>query len=283
MLEARAPEPGPAGAAGPPGPPGPEGPIGKDAPPLDIDAVVLDRLAYLEGIADLAIPGPPGPAGEAGPAGKDGAPGAAGPPGPPGPELDLDAVGRNVADRIDAPLKAYLDELVEQLPEPLDGRDGVGLAGAVIDREGKLLVTLSNGNVHEVGQVVGKDGAPGTAGKDGRDGFSLDDLNVEWIDERTMRLSLKAGDVVKTAEKTFPVVLDRGAFDSGVTYRSGDSVSYGGSIWIARKDEPAGAPREGADWRVAVRKGRDGKDGKDGKNGERGPQGEPGISHWQQP
>jgi hypothetical protein len=42
-----------------------------------------------------------------------------------------------------------------------DGKDGVGLAGALIDRDGSLVVTLTNGEVKSLGSVVGKDGADG--------------------------------------------------------------------------------------------------------------------------
>ncbi|SEM53810.1 integrin beta 3 [Sphingomonas gellani] len=63
-----------------------------------------------------------------------------------------------------------------------DGRDGVGMAGALIDRAGNLVLTLTDGTVRELGVVVGRDGvdgapgepgargAPGSAGSDGRDG-----------------------------------------------------------------------------------------------------------------
>lgn len=69
------------------------------------------------------------------------------------------------------------------------GISGVGVAGALIDREGNLVVTLSDGTSKALGGVVGRDGAKGadgangadgTNGKDGRDGNAgKDGINGE--------------------------------------------------------------------------------------------------------
>ena len=54
-------------------------------------------------------------------------------------------------------------------------------------------------------------------------------------------------------------------------YAKGDGVTFGGSLFIAQTDAPAGKPEETPDWRLAVKRGREGKpgpkgiDGKDGK------------------
>ena len=50
------------------------------------------------------------------------------------------------------------------------GDTGVGVAGAVIDREGNLVLTLSDGKAVNLGAVVGKDGEPGRDGVDGAPG-----------------------------------------------------------------------------------------------------------------
>jgi integrin beta 3 len=82
---------------------------------------------------------------------------------------------------------------------------------------------------------------------------------------------------------TFPVQIYRDYWKRGGEYRRGDSVSYGGSTWIARRDNPEGAPNElnPAEWHMIARRGRDGKDGKDGKHGQPGPEGKPGLHHFQ--
>jgi hypothetical protein len=57
----------------------------------------------------------------------------------------------------------------------------------------------------------------------------------------------------------------KGVFVEG-EFRQGDSVTFGGSLWVAQKDGPSGRPGEpdSDGWKLAVKKGRDGKDGRNG-------------------
>lgn len=55
---------------------------------------------------------------------------------------------------------------IDALPKAKDGENGAGIAAALIDREGNLILTLSNGETHNLGKVVGKD-AETPAEKDG--------------------------------------------------------------------------------------------------------------------
>lgn len=68
---------------------------------------------------------------------------------------------------------------VESMPTPKDGArgekgdigaDGRGIADAVIDNAGNLVLTFTDGATKSLGRVVGRDGAPGEKGADGRDG-----------------------------------------------------------------------------------------------------------------
>ncbi len=149
---------------------------------------------------------------------------------------------------------------VSAIPTPKDGapgKDGVGAAGAMIDRAGNLVMTFTDGTTRELGLVAGKDGAPG---KNGRDGFSLSDFDADLLpDGRTVLLSFEQGDTKHSIELGFPVVLDRGVFKDGQAYETGDGVTWGGSFWIAQEDTDA-KPDSGKGWRLAVKKGRDGKD-----------------------
>jgi len=138
-----------------------------------------------------------------------------------------------------------------------DGKDGIGLAGALIDRAGELVVTLTNGETRNLGPVVGKDGEPG---KPGLDGFGFDDLEATYDGEKTVTLKFTKGERVKEFAFTLPVVIDRGIYTEGKTYSAGDGATWGGSFWIAQKDTST-KPGEGGDWRLAVKKGRDGRDG----------------------
>src|SRR5690606_31793518 len=120
--------------------------------------------------------------------GKDGENGVNGNDGKDGKDCDMDEV------------KAMVDEFLKSIPIPKDGKDGkdgengksltvddvrplideqvkksvseipppkdgVGLAGAMIDRDCALQVTLTNGELKNLGKVVGENG---------KDGISLD-------------------------------------------------------------------------------------------------------------
>jgi integrin beta 3 len=52
-------------------------------------------------------------------------------------------------------------------------------------------------------------------------------------------------------------------------------VTLDGSLFIAQRDTEA-MPGTSADWRLAVKRGRDGKDGAPGKKGDRGEKGKDG-------
>lgn len=146
------------------------------------------------------------------------------------------------------------------------GKDGVGLAGALIDRDGNLTLTMTDGSVKSLGQVMGRDGVDGKDGAAGAAGLGFDDLDVEHDGGRTFTLRMRRGEQVKEFAFTVPVVLDRGVFKDGTEYASGDGVTWGGSYWIAQAattDKPGLSDA----WRLAVKKGRDGKDAEP----ERGP------------
>jgi len=176
-----------------------------------------------------------------------------------------------------APVDAAVAAAVSALPAPVDGKsvtvadvepiiasaveravaalpvakDGVGLAGAMIDRTGALVVTLSDGKMCPLGRVDGKDGDPG---------LGFDDMSIEQTGERQATLKFVRGEQVKTFDLTVPAVIDRGVFKEGQAYTLGDAVTFGGSLWIAQKD--TGDKPDGPDtgWRLAVKKGRDGRD-----------------------
>ncbi len=94
-----------------------------------------------------------------------------------GKDADPVLIARLVADAVSAIPKPQdgksvtLDDvlpMIEQavqrvalaLPEP---KDGIGLAGAVIDRAGSLIITLTDGSTRELGRVVGTDGKDAVA------------------------------------------------------------------------------------------------------------------------
>jgi hypothetical protein len=204
-----------------------------------------------------------------------------------GRDVDLEAVRSMVADAIaalpapkdgepgkdvdPAAVAQMVEEAVKAIPPAQNGKDGIGLAGALIDRHGALVVTLTDGTTRDLGPVVGKDVdhqvivglveakvAALPKAKDGTDGFGFDDLNVEHDGERGFVLRFLRGDRTKEFSFALPVVLDRGVWRGG-GYKSGDAVTWAGSLWIAQKDTDT-KPDSGEGWRLAVKRGRDGKD-----------------------
>ena len=111
---------------------------------------------------------------------------------------------------------------------------------------------------------------------DGEDGLGFDDLEVVQHDDfRTLTLRFVQGDKIKSYDAHFPVVIYRGIFREGEKYAVGDSVTYGGSTWIAERepDGRPGLPGHDHGWRLAIKRGADGKDGKPGEPGPAGPAG----------
>jgi integrin beta 3 len=222
------------GAAGRDGANGKDGAAGRDG----VDATPVTDEQIASAVARYLEINPPaaGKNGVDGAAGRDGVDGAAGRNGEPG-------------------------------QKGADGRDGIGLAGAVIDRAGDLVVTLTNGEHKNLGPVLGKDGtngrdgSPGTKGADGRDG--ADGLGFDDFDliegEKGLTLRFARGDVIK--EFPLPVVIDRGVWRDG-PYAKGSGTSWAGSFWIAQRDTSDKPDTPDSGWRLAVKRGRDGKDGK---------------------
>jgi hypothetical protein len=167
--------------------------------------------------------------------------------GEPGESVDMAEVGRLIETAVESAVKA--------LPAPRDGepgKDGVGLADALRDAEGGLVLVMTDGRTKSLGKIDGEDGLPG------KDGLGFDDLNVEQIGERTVRFLLRRDADEAEFDVTFPMPIYRGVFKDGQAYEPGDMVTWGGSLWHCDK---ATSEKPGPDnWRMAVKKGRDGKD-----------------------
>jgi hypothetical protein len=176
---------------------------------------------------------------------------------------------------------AEIQKRVDAIPKP---KDAVGLLGAVIDRDGHLLVTLSDGTTKDLGVVVGADADRDLMlrqieaevakfpkpkdGKDGADGFGFDDVGLPFKDGRPVLTFIK-GDRVKEFPLHTPIY--RGVWKEGDSYELGDCVTFANQTWIAqmpttaKPEETIGlTPRA---WILAVRRGRDGKPGLPGAKG----------------
>ncbi len=291
---------------------------GKSVDPLEVDALVAKYVEPLAKDVEQAVSAIPGAiasmvqhdvasAVAAIPPAKDGAAGQS---------VDMSEVDALIATRV--------QKAVASLPVPKDGssvtvadvapviasevdravaavpraKDGVGLAGAVIDREGRLVLTLSDGGVKELGQVVGRsvDMAEVKStiahevaqiprpkdGKDGVDGFSFDDYEEVSDGERTITRRFTHGDRVKEFTHKLPAVIYRGVWSEGKTYERGDSVTFGGHTWIAKDDtavKPDFTPASAKYWTLSVKAGREGREGKPGPEGPKGSKGDPGSGY----
>ena len=102
-----------------------------------------------------------------------------------------------------------------------------------------------------------KDGAPGC---DGKDGFGFEDLSVVQLSDKQLQLIFLQGDRRKEFTVDMPILVDCGVYKQGRTYSKGDGVTWGGSFWIAQKDQVNQRPGFGDEWRLAVKKGRDAKE-----------------------
>lgn len=71
----------------------------------------------------------------------------------PVPENGKDADPEKVAALVEQTVEAA----IARLPKAKDGNDGLGMAGSMIDRDGNLVVTMTDGTARTLGRVVGKD------------------------------------------------------------------------------------------------------------------------------
>lgn len=91
-------------------------------------------------------------------------------------------------------------------------------------------------------------------GEDGIDGVGFDDFDISYDGERTIVVRIK--DKTKVIRLTHPIY--REVWDDEKPYEQGDTVTLGGSMFIATKDFPQGRPGvPGSDWQLCVKHGRD--------------------------
>ncbi|MDC9651518.1 MULTISPECIES: hypothetical protein [Xanthomonas] len=237
-----------------------KGEPGKDAEPVDIDALadmVVERLLAsprLVTLVDLATIDAVSKHFEANPVqhGRDADPAL------------IDAAVKTAVAALPAPRDGRDADPVtdQQLAEhvarylvahpPQAGADGVGLAGALIDRSGELVITTTKGEAVRLGKVVGADGS---------DGLSFETASGGYDPTRGFVITLGAGE--RRAEMVLPYMVHRGFWRDGMGTKEGQSVTHDGALWIARRANASKPCLENeADWILAARKGRDGKDGK---------------------
>ncbi|HCR1638129.1 hypothetical protein [Pseudomonas aeruginosa] len=165
----------------------------------------------------------------------------------PGKDADMDA------------LRGYLDVLVKSLELP-NGPSVDEVAATFERRFSDLTLSWERQARDTLEKAADRMPKP----KDGRDALPLESFDLALgEDGRTVTVKMQAGETVIEKSVKIASVMDRGVYSSEGSYEKGDGTTYGGCYWIAQKDAPAGAPGASADWRMAVKKGRDGKDLRD--------------------
>lgn len=238
---------GPQGEVGPRGEPGSQGPAGPQGEKGDAGSAGDRGETGAEGAAGLQ--GERGEIGATGGIGEKGADGVAGPIGPMGPAGEPGVAG----------VKGERGErgLDGARGDPGDpgsmGKDGAPGTNGEPGRDGR------DGQVGVPG-AAGEKGEAGSNGRDGIDGFSPDDLELAAKDDgRVLVVRLRAGERIVEREIQTGLMIYRGLYESGKPYLAGDSVSYGGSMFIAERatGEPPGTRGTGGGWRLAVKRGKD--------------------------
>lgn len=191
-----------------------------------------------------------------------------------------DIVRRHVEEAT-APLLRRIEQLESRQPEKGErgekgmqgdpGRDGVGMAGAIIDRNGSLVITMTDGSTRDLGNVIGKDGEPGPKGEKGDPGERGEKGDAGERGEQGPAGEAGADGAEGPAGKDAYPGEARGLYDPEASYRALDVVSLNGSEWRAKRDDPGPLPGDG--WMLSAQRG---KRGEQGARGERGMEGKSG-------
>jgi hypothetical protein len=277
------------------GEPGIQGIPGKDADPIDMDALsklVADAIA--KGLQEIPAP-------QNGRDGTDAAP------------IDMDAVDAMVNKRVAAavaaipapkdgidgrpgadavapdiePLRREFADLVKQavsaLPTPKDGRDGQpglpGTAGHDGDRGEKgdsgrdalqisIHPAIEEAKSYQRGTFASHLGGlwHATKATDGMDGWECIVEGIASVEhantgerEVTVTTTLSSGTKSMLAYR-FHDIIHRGTYDHAKTYDQGDQVAWGGSTWVALSDgikEPPNSANTDK-WVLGSKKGAEG-------------------------
>ena len=151
-------------------------------------------------------------------------------------------------------VEMIIDSKIKSIPVPKDGKDGIGMAGAMIDRDGNLMITTTSGETKNLGLVVGSNG------KDGDDGVSFESFDIEYLED-THEVRIKATAAGKSKEIRYDAggirVGKTGYWRDGVSAKACEVYSCDGNAYVAKKNTKSKPTPTSEDWVLIARKGRD--------------------------
>lgn len=247
---------------------GSDGAPGKDADPVDMDALArLVNEAVGGAMAAVKVP-------EDGKDGKDGHDGLDGKNGAEGKSVEISDLAPMVAKAV--------GETVALLPPAKDGRDGqdgqngepgpAGRDASQLD----ILPTIEATKEYHAGTWAKFNGGILRSFRNTKPRSAVETLEAagwevmidgvasvvpEFDGSRnfTTKTIYTSGNI-EEVKWHLPIPYYRGVHKHGEGYEHGDMVTSDGSTWFALKDTDS-IPGASADWRLAVKRGRDGKDG----------------------
>ncbi len=163
-----------------------------------------------------------------------------GDPGAPGKDADPEFIRSEVA------------RAIEAMPKAKDGEPGKpGRDGESVHPD---TVTLMIRDAAE--KVAANLPKP----KDGRDGFGLEDFDMQLgADGRTLSLKFTRGELVVERQVRLATMIYRGVWREGEN-EPGDVCTWGGSAWHCQ-DKTTDKPGTSSAWKMMVKEGQRGKDG----------------------
>jgi len=170
--------------------------------------------------------------------------------------------GTSVApEAVAAMVSEQVKSAVSAIPPPKNGADGVGLAGALIDRNGELVITLTNGAVKSLGKIVGKDGDRGN------DGLSMEAVTRTYdADAHEVVERWAVGGVAKELRYPAGGIRPGGFWNEGEKTLAMQVKTHDGHAWVALRDTTAKPSTDNPqDWQLFVRRGTPGRDLRDAK------------------
>lgn len=215
-----------------------DGEPGKDADPVDLDALAKQVLALVPVPAD----------------GKDAEP------------VDLEAVAAlvKVPELPVIDLKAIASEAAALIPvpevkEPEHGRDAIDL---------EILPAIDETKQYARGTYAAHDGGLWKAYErtNGMRGWEcivegLKAVSVTQDGDREFSVSLVKSSGAEVVQKfALPIQIYKGVHRDGDEYEAHDTVTWGGSQWVSNKSANADKPGSSDAWTLVVKAGRPGKD-----------------------